>query len=95
VLPVAVRYRVIVRCTGNATSTLAGGGGTKLFCSQAVSVTSVDMARSAREVVCALHLVPAKNSEIDVGQAGFIQMPRLMVFSEKMAGKELLPCFLE
>jgi hypothetical protein len=40
----------MVRCTGTPTSTLGGGGGTKLFCSQALSATHAIMARQLRDI---------------------------------------------
>jgi hypothetical protein len=36
------------RCTGTATSTFAGGGGTKVFCSQALKMPIAAMANAAR-----------------------------------------------
>ena len=77
VLPVAVRNRVTVRCTGVLTSTFAGGGGTKVFCSQAVSVKSANAASKTRGAVCALHLKMAIGAVCNIGHAGFIQTPRL------------------
>jgi hypothetical protein len=36
------------RCTGTATSTFGGGGGTKLFCSQALKAMEAIMAKAIR-----------------------------------------------
>jgi hypothetical protein len=36
------------RCKGTATSTLGGGGGTKLFCSQALKPTEAIMTKAIR-----------------------------------------------
>jgi len=37
------------RCTGTATSTFGGGGGTKVFCSQALKMPNAAMASAARQ----------------------------------------------
>jgi hypothetical protein len=47
---------VIVRCTGTATSTFGGGGGTKLFCSQALNTPNAAMAKTARHAIAPLCL---------------------------------------
>jgi hypothetical protein len=49
VLPVASRKRVTARCTGSPTSTFGGGGGTKLFCSQALNATHANMTKKPRD----------------------------------------------
>jgi hypothetical protein len=49
VLPVASRKRVTVCFTGTPTSTFGGGGGTKLFCSQAVNATNGNMTMVVRK----------------------------------------------
>jgi hypothetical protein len=36
------------RCTGTATSTFGGGGGTKVFCSQALNAMAADATDSIR-----------------------------------------------
>jgi hypothetical protein len=41
-------------CTGVATSTLGGGGGTKVFCSQALKAAAADMTKAMREAAAAL-----------------------------------------
>jgi hypothetical protein len=38
------------RCTGTATSTFAGGGGTKVFCSQALKMPIAAMANAVRRI---------------------------------------------
>jgi hypothetical protein len=40
----------MVRCTGTPTSTLGGGGGTKLFCSQALNATHANMTKRLRDI---------------------------------------------
>jgi hypothetical protein len=45
---------VTARCTGTPTSTFGGGGGTKLFCSQAVSATSADSVKEMRQAARAV-----------------------------------------
>jgi hypothetical protein len=42
---------VISRCTGTAASTFGGGGGTKLFCSQALKPKDANMTTAARDAV--------------------------------------------
>src|ERR1700704_4389927 len=42
------------RCTGTPTSTFGGGGGTKLFCSQALNATHANAARTIRGAATAL-----------------------------------------
>ncbi|WP_349631100.1 hypothetical protein [Bradyrhizobium jicamae] len=39
---------MIERCTGSATSTFGGGGGTKLFCSQALKVANANATNTRR-----------------------------------------------
>src|ERR1700737_3205820 len=39
------------RCTGTPTSTLGGGGGTKLFCSQALNATHANSTNKLRDAV--------------------------------------------
>jgi hypothetical protein len=46
----------MLRCTGVATSTFGGGGGTKLFCSQALKTPNAAMAKSARHAMAPLRL---------------------------------------
>jgi hypothetical protein len=41
------------RCTGTPTSTFGGGGGTKLFCSQALSATHANMTKKLRDTATA------------------------------------------
>jgi hypothetical protein len=57
-----------------ATSTFGGGGGTKVFCSQALSIVKADMTNAIREAVAAL----CKRED-------FIAVPRLRSKSEKDA----------
>jgi hypothetical protein len=38
------------RCTGTPTSTFGGGGGTKLFCSQALDATHANMTKKLRDM---------------------------------------------
>jgi hypothetical protein len=76
VLPVASRKRVIVRCTGGATSTFGGGGGTKLFCSQALNATNAVMAKATRQALAA-RARAAPWSLLHAGKrVGFISVPQ-------------------
>jgi hypothetical protein len=45
---------VIDFCAGVATSTFGGGGGTKVFCSQALNAANADKANAARKAMTAL-----------------------------------------
>jgi hypothetical protein len=45
---------VILRCIGTATSTFGGGGGTKLFCSQALNRPNAATAKTARQTTAPL-----------------------------------------
>ncbi|WP_247509302.1 hypothetical protein [Bradyrhizobium sp. 157] len=42
------------RCTGAATSTFGGGGGTKVFCSQALKIAIAAIAKAARQAAAPL-----------------------------------------
>jgi len=76
---------VTFRCTGSPTSTFGGGGGTKLFCSQAVSATTADMANAMREIAAALRLT-APFSLVYAGErAGFIAVPHLILLQRKLS----------
>ncbi|WP_354067751.1 hypothetical protein [Bradyrhizobium sp. OAE829] len=46
----------MLRCTGTATSTFGGGGGTKVFCSQALKTPNAAMAKTARHAMAPLCL---------------------------------------
>src|SRR5262245_32824428 len=72
VLPVASRYRVMLRCTGGATSTLAGGGGTKVFCSQALKTANAPTMNATRTTVAALGRTTLLNLEEAEAGATFI-----------------------
>jgi hypothetical protein len=41
---------VTARCNGTPTSTFGGGGGTKLFCSQALNATHANMTKKKRDM---------------------------------------------
>ncbi|WP_244562439.1 hypothetical protein [Bradyrhizobium lablabi] len=49
---------MILRATGGATSTFGGGGGTKLFCSQALNATHANMTKAIREAAAACPTLP-------------------------------------
>jgi hypothetical protein len=44
---------VTFRCTGSPTSTFGAGGGTKLFCSQALDATHANMTKKLRDMATA------------------------------------------
>jgi hypothetical protein len=52
-----------------ATSTFGGGGGTKVFCSQALNTANADMTNARREAVAALYK-----------RKDFITVPQLQLF---------------
>src|ERR1700682_4239525 len=82
----------MARCTGTATSTFGGGGGTKLFCSQALSATNSDMAKATRETVAALGLA-APFSPVHAGEcAGFIAVPHLILLQRKLSVRRFPQC---
>jgi hypothetical protein len=74
---------VTLRCTGSPTSTFGGGGGTKLFCSQALSVTNADMAKAMRETVAALCLTAPFSSVHE--RAGSIPVPHSILLQRKLS----------
>src|ERR1700730_11916881 len=76
VLPVASRKRVMVRFTGRPTSTFGGGGGTKLFCSQALRATNANMAKPIREAAT-LRLTLPIGLMLAGEHEGFIPVPQL------------------
>jgi hypothetical protein len=65
----------MLRCTGTPTSTFGGGGGTKLFCSQALSATNADMAKAILETAAALCLTAPFSPVHAAERAGFIPCP--------------------
>jgi len=83
-LPVASRKRVTARCNGTATSTFGGGGGTKLFCSQALNAANANMTKAIRESMAAPCLArPFILSSFGLMQAGecpgFIPAPHFVL----------------
>jgi hypothetical protein len=56
----------MLRCTGTPTSTLGGGGGTKLFCSQALKVTNANMTKAKRRA----STIPCRTLPSEVVHAG-------------------------
>jgi hypothetical protein len=75
-------------CTGNPTSTFGGGGGTKLFCSQALSATNAATAQDRRQAFAALCRT-APSGLMDAGdRVGFIPVPQSAWFSKKVFQKK-------
>jgi hypothetical protein len=72
----------MVCCTGNPTSTFGGGGGTKLFCSQALNATHTAMARDMRAIAAAPCLAVRCGLMHAGGRIGFISVTQF-VFSGK------------
>jgi hypothetical protein len=80
---------VTFRCTGTPTSTFGGGGGTKLFCSQALSATNADIAKAILETAAALCLT-APFSLVHAGErAGFIPCPIQILLQRKLSVRKL------
>src|SRR5450631_1090412 len=83
VLPVASRKRVTLCCTGSPTSTF-GGGGTKLFCSQALNATNATMAKDRRQAFAALCRA-ASSGVLHAGErVGFIARTPIRFVLEKV-----------
>ncbi|WP_249779347.1 hypothetical protein [Bradyrhizobium sediminis] len=71
------------RCAGTPTSTFGGGGGTKLFCSQALNVTSANSAKAARQAPVTLCHRPSFGL-VHVGErAGIIRGPQFVFFPKR------------
>jgi hypothetical protein len=67
----------MARCTGAATSTFGGGGGTKLFCSQALNATHANIAKQAGKIAVACPALPF--GLMNAGErVGFISLPNLL-----------------
>jgi hypothetical protein len=64
----------MVRCTGTPTSTFGGGGGTKLFCSQALNATHANMTKKPRDTASAFceceGIMPVPQSYLALKQYG-------------------------
>jgi hypothetical protein len=90
VLPVASRKRVTVRFTGTPTSTFGGGGGTKLFCSQAVKTTNSNMVTAVRETAAALRRALPFNLSVNEC-VGFIPAPQFILFQRRLFGERFSP----
>ena len=75
-------------CTGKPTSTFGGGGGTKLFCSQAPSATDADSARTMRETAATFCLMAPFNSAAAGERAGFMSVPQFIVCQKRFCSAE-------
>ncbi|WP_249779991.1 hypothetical protein [Bradyrhizobium sediminis] len=73
----------MLRSAGTPTSTFGGGGGTKLFCSQALNVTSANSAKAARQApvtLCrTLPFGPLQAGE----RAGIIRGPQFVLIPKR------------
>jgi AraC-like DNA-binding protein len=79
----------MLRWIGTPTSTFGGGGGTKLFCSQAASVTNARMATVPRRAAVAFRLALSFNL-IEVSErVGFIPLPQFILFWRRLFGETL------
>ncbi|WP_249734285.1 hypothetical protein [Bradyrhizobium sp. sGM-13] len=75
------------RCTGSATSTFGGGGGTKVFCSQALNIAIAASAKAARQAAAPL----CAAVRCDLKRAGereaFILVPQSVLFRKRLIRK--------
>lgn len=79
----------MLRWTGTPTSTFGGGGGTKLFCSQAASVTNARMATATRHAAPAFCLALPFNLMEVSERVGFIPGPQFILFWKRLFGETL------
>jgi hypothetical protein len=77
----------MARCTGNATSTFGGGGGTKLFCSQALRTPNAATAKTARAATAPLRLTTPCNLSRACERLGFMSVPQSL---ERLYAKKQL-----
>jgi hypothetical protein len=78
----------MLRCAGTATSTFGGGGGTKLFCSQALNATSAAMAKDPRQAAAARRLAAPRDLLQAGERAGFIPCPNPFVSKKDFNRKQ-------
>jgi len=71
-------------CTGNPTSTFGGGGGTKLFCSQALSATNAATAKDTRQAFAARCLAAPWDLLHAGERVGFISVPQYIFFWKRL-----------
>jgi hypothetical protein len=74
----------MARCTGNPTSTLGGGGGTKLFCSQALNATEANVTKAIREAMAVRSRTISFSLEYADARACLIYVPRLFCFGKRL-----------
>jgi hypothetical protein len=72
------------RCTGCATSTFGGGGGTKLFCSQALKTPNAATAKTVRHAIAPPCLAARCGLLHDGERIGFMSVPQSFVL-ERLA----------
>jgi hypothetical protein len=77
------------RCTGNATSTLGGGGGTKLFCSQALKTPNAATAKAARHATAPLRPAAPRALLLAGEHVGFMSLPQSFVLESSLRKKQL------
>jgi hypothetical protein len=78
----------MARCTGNPTSTLGGGGGTKLFCSQALNATEANVTKAIREAMAVRSRTISFSLEYADARACLIYVPRLFLLQKKAFVRE-------
>jgi hypothetical protein len=76
------------RCTGNATSTFGGGGGTKLFCSQALKTPNAATAKAARQATTPLRLAASTALLLAGEHVGFMSLPQSFVLESSLRKKQ-------
>jgi hypothetical protein len=74
----------MLRCAGTATSTFGGGGGTKLFCSQALKTPNANTAKAIRPTAADFCLTLVHDAERIgfISVAPFILRPRRFSFQK-------------
>src|SRR6266513_186098 len=73
----------MARCTGTPTSTFGGGGGTKLFCSQALNATATDVTNTMRDIAPARSRTHSFILKYAGVRACLISVPHLILALEK------------
>ncbi|WP_244443148.1 hypothetical protein [Bradyrhizobium sp. Ai1a-2] len=73
----------MLRCTGIATSTFGGGGGTKVFCSQPLKPTKADSRKLMRNSGAVADRTPSFNPQQADGRASFISVHQFKLASQR------------
>jgi hypothetical protein len=74
----------MLRCTGNATSTFGGGGGTKLFCSHALNAPEANMAKAMREATTVRSRTISYRERFSVAHACLMSASQLQLLQKRL-----------